>query len=129
MARVVTDFNDSPLSNLATVSGESFAARARSRTPHPTAVRAILHCVEEICNTVTIHLARQGKGKYRNCVPILWLKAEPKTPRLNLNSILSNSRAMAARGRRSDEGAMLCSFQTGGSLIRFLDLEVACACF
>lgn len=39
----VADRRLSPLSKRATVSGDSRAAFARSRTPHPSAVRAILH--------------------------------------------------------------------------------------
>jgi hypothetical protein len=48
---------DSPLSNRATVSGDTFAACARSRTPHPNAARAILHWIGENRNTATISLA------------------------------------------------------------------------
>jgi len=40
----VRSFSSAPRSNLATVSTDTLAAAARSRTPHPKAARAIRHC-------------------------------------------------------------------------------------
>jgi hypothetical protein len=43
-ASMVRSFNSSPRSNLATVSIDTFAAAASSRTPKPRAARAMRHC-------------------------------------------------------------------------------------
>jgi hypothetical protein len=53
---IVLSFSDSPRSNLAIVSGETLAAWASSRTPHPMAALAILHCTGDIRNIDTISL-------------------------------------------------------------------------
>lgn len=68
---IVLSLKESPLSNLDTVSGESFAARAKSRTPHPMAVRAILHCKGDNRNTGTISVAGYKQTTYRNSVLIM----------------------------------------------------------
>jgi hypothetical protein len=51
-ASIVLSFKSSPRSNLATVSVDTLAAAATSRTPKPSAARAMRHCTGDIIITM-----------------------------------------------------------------------------